>query len=87
MNKHAVSAAALIISSLCLTACHEESEHKKIENRAEEKVGKVYNHEIQGAHIENHDNQFFKSRLDSKENMSTATSTVNDSTSVESNKM
>lgn len=69
MKKHVTGIALIMVPALCLTGCHEKNEHKKIENRAEAKVGKIYNHKIQGEDIGNHDNQFFISRLKEKEDI------------------
>ncbi|GGB76248.1 hypothetical protein GCM10007424_15320 [Flavobacterium suaedae] len=100
MKKHTIGISALIISALCLTGCHEKSEHEKMEERAEAKVGKIYNHKIQGEDIGNHDNQFFISRLKEKEDkdkgeedernvndMSAPTIAASDSTNVKKGEM
>ena len=89
MNKHITGTAVLIVSALCLTGCHQESKNKKWEEREKAQVGKIYNHKVQGESIENHENQFFESRLKEVEDVNTMpeTTKANDTTAVETGKM
>lgn len=80
------------VASVCLTACHNPSDREKMEMREEKKVGQVYNRDVQGPDVENHKNQFYISRMDTKDTttvqevtMSTATAATDTTATAEVN--
>lgn len=64
---NALKKSLLLLAPVAMfTACG-TSDREKIENREESKVGHIYNRDIQGPDVENHANQFYISRIDTKD--------------------
>lgn len=75
---------ALLAASL-LSCGHNNS--KDAENAEEAKVGKVYDHKVQGIEMENRDNQFPSSRNDNREGTGQETGAPSDTIDGDKDKM